>query len=107
MRLPAISCVRNLKKNDNRGGEYKKQQQFVDSRSCSGLSMLILLLLLFLEKFLSESDNFWIIRVVVIYQTWVICKPMCERLLPPLPARSLADAEILLEPPVGRKVGTN
>ena len=61
----------------------------------------------FLEKFLSESDNFWIIRVVVIYQTWVICKPMCERLLPPLPARSLADAEILLEPPVGRKVGTN
>ena len=47
MRLPAISCVRSLKKNDNRGGEYKKQQQYVDSRSCSGLSMLILLLLLF------------------------------------------------------------
>ena len=31
MRLPAISCVRSLKKNDNRGGKYKKQQQYVDS----------------------------------------------------------------------------
>jgi hypothetical protein len=68
---------------------------------------VFVVVVVFLEKFLSESDNFWIIRVVVIYQTWVICKPMCERLLPPLPARSLADAEILLEPPVGRKVGTN
>ena len=55
--------------------------------------------------------------VLIIYQTWVICKPMCaERLLPfppPLPARSPAaatcpgaleaDAEILLEPPVEEK----
>ena len=31
MRLPAISCVRSLKKIDNIGGEYKKQQQYVDS----------------------------------------------------------------------------
>lgn len=50
MRLPAISCVRSLKKNDNRGGEYKKQQQYVDSRSCRCLSLLILLLLCFLKN---------------------------------------------------------